>query len=151
MCVFSAPAQDYALRVVKESKYKNVRLVVSDFNFKFYGRFQVSHSVRLGVWEAWWSDTSATPKLKSGGLFWVVHMHMLASTLRSLLLRCCVRFLYACVLFLCISLVSFPRLLYSNFATGVGVTRTNCLHKDRKELEPVSYCCDQSHRRTWCD
>lgn len=45
VCVFSAPAQDYALRVVKESKYKNVRLVVSDFNFKFYGRFQVSHSV----------------------------------------------------------------------------------------------------------
>lgn len=42
VCVFSAPAQDYALRVVKESKYKNVRLVVSDFNFKFYGRFQVS-------------------------------------------------------------------------------------------------------------
>ena len=41
VCVFSAPAQDYALRVVKESKYKNVRLVVSDFNFKFYGRFQV--------------------------------------------------------------------------------------------------------------
>ncbi len=44
VCVFSAPAQDYALRVVKESKYKNVRLVVSDFNFKFYGRFQVSRS-----------------------------------------------------------------------------------------------------------
>ena len=41
VCVFSAPAQDYALRVVKESKYRNVRLVVSDFNFKFYGRFQV--------------------------------------------------------------------------------------------------------------
>lgn len=42
VCVFSAPAQDYALRVVKETKYKNVRLVVSDYNFKFYGRFQVS-------------------------------------------------------------------------------------------------------------
>ncbi|CAN0416097.1 unnamed protein product, partial [Scytosiphon promiscuus] len=42
VCVFSAPAQDYALRVVKESKYKNVRLVVSDFNFKFYGRFQMA-------------------------------------------------------------------------------------------------------------
>ncbi|CAM9789143.1 unnamed protein product, partial [Laminaria digitata] len=42
VCVFSAPAQDYALRVVKESKYRNVRLVVSDFNFKFYGRFQMA-------------------------------------------------------------------------------------------------------------
>lgn len=41
VCVFSAPAQDYALRVVRETKYPNVRLVVSDYNFKFYGRFQV--------------------------------------------------------------------------------------------------------------
>lgn len=44
VCVFSAPAHDYALRVVKETKHKNVRLVVSDFNFKFYGRFQVRQS-----------------------------------------------------------------------------------------------------------
>ena len=47
VCVFSAPAQDYALKVVKESKYKNVRLVVSDFNFKFYGRFQVRRVIWL--------------------------------------------------------------------------------------------------------
>lgn len=51
VCVFSAPAQDYALRVVKESKYKNVRLVVSDYNFKFYGRFQVCWRVLMG--EGW--------------------------------------------------------------------------------------------------
>jgi len=54
VCVFSAPAQDYALRVVKESKYKNVRLVVSDFNFKFYGRFQVGRlllrRLRMPAW-----------------------------------------------------------------------------------------------------
>lgn len=53
VCVFSAPAQDYALRVVKESKYKNVRLVVSDFNFKFYGRFQVSQCEILGRLYKW--------------------------------------------------------------------------------------------------
>lgn len=41
VCVFSAPAHDYAVDVVKHTKYKNVRLVDSDFNFKFYGRFQV--------------------------------------------------------------------------------------------------------------
>jgi len=47
VCVFSAPAHDYALRVVGETKYENVRLVTSDFNFKFYGRFQVRQSPKL--------------------------------------------------------------------------------------------------------
>ena len=41
VCVFSAPAKDYAVRVVAEGHYSNVHLVVSDYNFKFYGRFQV--------------------------------------------------------------------------------------------------------------
>ena len=54
VCVFSAPAQDYALRVVKESKYRNVRLVVSDFNFKFYGRFQVCATYDQAVREEFW-------------------------------------------------------------------------------------------------
>lgn len=53
VCVFSAPAQDYALRVVKESKYRNVRLVVSDFNFKFYGRFQVYAMIRAFAKSFW--------------------------------------------------------------------------------------------------
>ena len=41
VCVFSAPAKDYAVRVVDERNYSNVHLIVSDYNFKFYGRFQV--------------------------------------------------------------------------------------------------------------
>lgn len=45
VCVFSAPAKDYAVRVVEEGSYGNVHLVVSDYNFKFYGRFQVRPSV----------------------------------------------------------------------------------------------------------
>ncbi|CAM9901519.1 unnamed protein product, partial [Choristocarpus tenellus] len=42
VCVFNAPAQNYALQVVRGSSYKNIRVVVSDFNFKFYGRFQLA-------------------------------------------------------------------------------------------------------------
>ncbi|CAM9978890.1 unnamed protein product, partial [Laminaria digitata] len=42
VCVFSAPAKDYAVRVVDEGNYSNVHLVISDYNFKFYGRFQIA-------------------------------------------------------------------------------------------------------------
>lgn len=48
--MFSAPAKDYAVRVVDEGNYSNVHLIVSDYNFKFYGRFQVCpilHMFRL--------------------------------------------------------------------------------------------------------
>lgn len=49
VCVFGRGSDvvKYAQAVVDETHHPNVRVIVSDFDFKFYGRFQVRARVEL--------------------------------------------------------------------------------------------------------
>lgn len=57
VCAFDSPLSDYVVSTVEEAEHENVRVIVSDVNFKFYGRFQV-RSLRCIHWlqscVLWW-------------------------------------------------------------------------------------------------
>eukprot|EP00904_Undaria_pinnatifida_P006458 jgi/Undpi1/2942/HiC_scaffold_14.g06319.m1 len=42
VCAFDSPLSDYVVSTVEEAEHENVRVIVSDVNFKFYGRFQMA-------------------------------------------------------------------------------------------------------------